>query len=176
MNTPNEAPLSNMPPNEAERLAIAARDALTDSMVERMTVTAANAAEVIDRLNDEETRDAVHGLIDRLTDLHKIGAMDTLFDTVALLHAARSAATDSIVERLFAFVEHMLNTVGSEEMVDLLDNVRTSLDEAAVEAEATPAKGGLFAALSLLSKPETQRSLTFLLGVGERLRKSQSGS
>lgn len=165
--------LANEPaPSEAERLLIAMREALTDTMVERLSVTGANALELVDRLNDEETRDAVHSTIDRLVELHRVGALHTMFDLIVLLHAMRSAATDNIVERLFGFAEHALNTVGSEEMAKLADNVRQSMDEAAAESAAKPARGGLFATLSLLSKPESQRSLQFLLGFGEKLRQA----
>jgi uncharacterized protein YjgD (DUF1641 family) len=175
--TDTSAPaLRNEPmPSEIERLTLAMRESLTDSMVERLSVTSANALELVDRLNDEETRAAVHSAIDQISELHRIGAMQTLFDLVALIHAMRSAATDSIVERLFAFMEHILNTVGSEEMASLADNVRQSMDDAATETAATAARGGVFATLSLLSKPESQKSLQFLLSFGEKLRQAQSG-
>jgi uncharacterized protein YjgD (DUF1641 family) len=168
--------LRNEPqPTEIERLTVAMREALTDSMVERLSVTGANALEVVDRLNDEQTREAVHSVIDQLSELHRIGALQTLFDFVALFHAMRSAATDNIVERLFAFMEHILNTVGSEEMASLADNVRESMDAAAAETAAAPARGGLFATISLLSKPESQQSLQFLLSFGQKLRAAQTG-
>lgn len=169
--------LANEPaPSEIERLTVAMREALTDSMVERLSVTSANALEVLDRLNDDTTREAVHGVIDRVVELHRIGAMQTLFDVVALLHAMRSASTDNIIERLFAFAEHLLNTVGSEDMAQLAVNVRQSMDDAVEATAGQPAKGGLFAALSLLAKPESQRSLQFLLTFGEKLRRAQGGN
>jgi len=167
--------LKNEPDSELERLAQAAQDALTDNMVERLSTTGANALEVVDRLNDEETKEAVHYAIDQLTELHRIGGLQTLFETVALLHAARSAATDSIIERLFEFVEHTVNTLGTDEVATLVDNVRVSMDEAMVEVHERPAKGGLMAAISLLSKPETQRSLQLFCLVGEKLQKNSSG-
>jgi len=166
----NDSSLTNQPVDEMARLTLAAREALTDSMVERLAVTGANALELLDRLNDERTSAAVHALIDRLTELHKVGALDTLCDTVMLLHAARNASTDNIVERLFAFFEQMINTVGNEAMGTVADNARQALDEAAAEAAAQTPRGGLFATLSLLSKPEAQRSLSFLLSFGEKLQ------
>jgi len=172
----SELRLSNQPPAEIERLAQAAREALTDSMVERLAVTGANALELVDRLNDEGTSAAVHGVIDRLTELHKAGAIGTLFDTVMVLHAARNAATDTIVERLFVFLEQMINTVGNEAMGTLVDNMRQALDEAAEETVRTTPKGGILAALSLLARPESQRSLTFLLRFGEKLHQRTIGA
>ncbi len=166
--------LANEPLGELERFAVAAQDALTDNMVERLSTTGANALEVVDRLNDEETREAVHYAIDQLTELHRIGGLQTLFEMVALLHAARSAATDNIVERLFEFTEQMLNTLATDEMATLVDNLTTSMDEASVESQKRPAKGGLFATLSMLAKPETQRSLQYFLLIGEKMQKKSS--
>ncbi len=57
--------LSNQPPDEMTRLTLAAREALTDSMVERLAMLGGNALELLDRLNDPNTSAAVHTMIDR---------------------------------------------------------------------------------------------------------------
>ena len=158
-------------PSELERLTLAAREALTDTMIERLAVTGSNALELIDRLNDEGTSAAVHNAIDRLTELHKVGALDTLFDAVMFLHAARNASTDNIVERLFGFCEQMINTVASEEMGTLAENAREALGEAADEVGKSAPRGGILATVSMLSRPETQRSLAFLLTFADKLQK-----
>jgi uncharacterized protein YjgD (DUF1641 family) len=163
--------LSNQPPDELARLALAAREALTDSMVERLAITGANALELLDRLNDERTGAAVHALIDRVGEMHKVGALDTLCDLVMLLHAARNALTDNMVERLFTFFEQMINTVGNEAMGELAENTRLSLVEAAEKTARAPAsRGGLLATLSLLAKPEAQRCIAFMLAFSEKLQ------
>ena len=166
-----ETRLPNAPADEMARLTQAAREALTDAMVERLAVTAGNALELLDRLNEEGTREAVHALLDRLAELHRAGALDTLFETVMLLHAMRNAATDPIVERLFTFFEQIVNTVGNEAMGTVVDNTRAALEEAAVEAARETPRGGLLATLSLLARPETQRGLSFLLSFSEKLRR-----
>jgi uncharacterized protein YjgD (DUF1641 family) len=171
----SEARLRNEPVDEGARLVQAVREALTDSMVERLALTAGNALELLDRLNDEGTRDAVHMLIDRLGELHKMGALDTLFDTVLLLHAMRNAATDPIVERLFTFFEQMVNTVGNEAVGEIAENARLAIVEAAEESARSSPRGGLFAMLSLLSRPEAQRSLGFLLSFSEKLQRRTAG-
>lgn len=168
--------LSNQPMDEMARFTLAAREALTDSMVERLAATGANLGELADRLNEPQTSAAIHHLLDRLTELHKLGAIDTVFGLILLVHAARDASTDNIVDRLFGFAEQMVNTVGSESMAELVDNARTAIEEAAVEtAKAPPPKGGLFNTLTLLSKPETQRSLSFLLSVSQKLQQRAGG-
>lgn len=172
----NHVSLSNAPIDELGHLQKAAREALTDSMVERLAITGANALQLLDRLNDERTSDAINVLIDRVTELHRVGALNTLFDMVVLLHAARDASTDNIIERLFGFVEQMINTVGNEAMATLASNTRLALDEAAAQTAQTIPRGGLLATISMLSKPEAQRSLAFLLSFGEKLQRLSAGS
>ena len=104
-----------------------------------------------------------------------MGALDTLFDLVALLHAARNAATDNILDRLFTFFEQMINTVGNEEMGMLAQNARTALEEAAEETEKIPPRSGLIPMLSMLSKPETQRGLAFLIAFQRQAAASHHG-
>jgi uncharacterized protein YjgD (DUF1641 family) len=168
--------LSNAPIDELGQLQQAAREALTDSMVERLAITGANALQLLDRLNDERTSDAINVLIDRVTELHNVGALNTLFDMVVLLHAARDASTDSIIERLFGFFEQIINTVGNEAMAALASNARQALDEAAAETAQTVPRGGLLATISMLSKPEAQSSLAFLLSFGAKLQRGATGA
>jgi uncharacterized protein YjgD (DUF1641 family) len=169
--------MSNNPPlGEMERLSLAAREALTDSMVERLATLGGNGLELLDRLNDPGTSEAVHSLIDRLTELHKVGAIDTACEVLLTLHAMRNAATDNIVERLFMFAESMINTVGNEAMGELAENARLALEDAAHETAKAPApKGGVMSTLSMLSKPETQRSLAFLLAFSNKLQGRTAG-
>ncbi len=97
----------------------------------------------------------MHSLLDRLTEMHKVGALDTACDMLMLLHGARAALTDNMVERLFVFFEQMINTVGNEAMGELAENTRLAFDEAADEMKKAPPRGGLMAMLSMLSKPES---------------------
>ena len=92
-----EGSVDNVPPVDVDRVLEAARDALTDPMVERLASTGGAALEVVNRLSDPETSEAVHTIIDKITEFHRIGALDTLFQTVMLLHAARSASTLSLI-------------------------------------------------------------------------------
>lgn len=163
--------IPNMPEDETARLILAAREALTDSMVERLAVTGGNALEIVDRLNDEATRDAIHTALDRLTDLHRIGALDTLFDLVAVIHASKSAVTDGMVERLFVFIEQMVNTLGSDSLSRLAEGASGAMEDAVRETADAKPSGGVFSTLSMLSKPESQKSLMFLLAFAGNLQK-----
>ena len=168
--------LSNQPPDEMSRLTLAARDALTDNMVERLAMMGGNALELLDRLNDPATSAAVHSMIDRLTELHKVGALDTVCDLAMTLHAVRNALTDNMVERLFTFFEQMINTVGNEAMGELAQSTRLAFEAAAEETAQTRRVADCFAMLTMLSKPEAQRSLAFLLAFGEKLQRGVTGA
>lgn len=163
--------LPNMPEDETARLILAVREALTDSMVERLAVTGSNALEVVDRLNDEHTRDAIHRALDRLTELHRVGALDTLFDLVTFIHASRAASTDNIIERLSSFVEQMANTFGSDHLSRLADGAAEAMEDAVQDTRDVQPRGGILSTVSMLSKPETQKSLLFLLKFAENLQK-----
>ncbi|MBT3361601.1 MAG: hypothetical protein HN403_18410 [Rhodospirillales bacterium] len=157
--------------SEIEQLARAAQDALTDGMVERLAVTSANALEVVDRLNEPETKESILYLMDRVTEMHRLGALDTMFDLLSLAHAARSAATDNMVERLFIFVEHMVNNLATEEIATGAHNARRAMEDAAAEVAANPVKGGLGAAYAMLTKPENMQALQFLIATGTNMQK-----
>ncbi|MDE2352495.1 MAG: hypothetical protein KGL66_11430, partial [Alphaproteobacteria bacterium] len=120
----SDTELSERRSADVVRLAEAAREALTDSMVERLTTTSANAMEVVDRLNDPGTSEAIHALIDRVTELHKGGGLDALFDLLRLVNGAREAATDSMVERL---------TVTTGNALQLLDHLNNEDTSSAIE-------------------------------------------
>jgi len=167
----DDTTISNQPPmDEMARLSLAAREALTDAMVERLTTTGGNALELLDRLNDPDTSAAVHSLVDRLTELHKVGAIDTVCDLALTVHAVRNALTDNMVERLFMFMENMINTVGNEAMGELAENTRLAFEEAAHETAQAKPSGGIMGMMSMLAKPETQKSLAFLLAFSSKLQ------
>ena len=169
------ASMANDPTAGINRLVQAAQESLTDSMVERLTATAANGLEVLDRLNDPETRAAVMATVDWVTELHRTGALETLFQLVTLIHGTRNALTDSMVERLFAFMEHMTNTLATEEVAELAQDATRAIEQAAHETKAKPATGGLFATLSMLSKPESAQAIQFLLAFACRMRGTATG-
>ncbi len=94
-------------------------------------------------------------------------------DAARLMQAAGDALTDGMVERLFTFIEHMLNTVGNENLASLVDDARVALDEAVEETANRPVSGGVLATLSMLGKPECQRALQFMLCFSDKLQSRQ---
>jgi len=147
----------------------AAANAVTDNMVERMASTLSSTLEVVDRLNQPDTREAVDALLDGLTLLHRTGDLAALFELLHVLGAMRAAATDSMVERGATLFEHLVNNLANEDVADLAHQTQVAMREARQEPEAPPA-GGLFATLTLLGKPETQAALRFLVSVTNRMQ------
>lgn len=148
----------------------AAANALTDSMVERLATTLSNSLELADRLNQPDTREAVDALLDGLTTLHRTGGLTILFELLHVLGAMRNAATDSMIERGAALVEHLISNMASEEVADLAHQTQEAMREARQEQDRTPSPGGLMATIAMLSKPETQAALRFLVDVTNRMK------
>lgn len=158
------------------RLVEAASDALTDGMVERFATTGGNALEVLDCLNDDDTRDAVLNIIDRVTELQRSGAIDTLFDAVILMHGMRSALTDSMVERLVIWAETMISNVANEQLAEFAGETVDAMHEAAVETSQHKSAGGLMSTISMLSKPETQQAMKFLMTFASKMQSNATAS
>jgi uncharacterized protein YjgD (DUF1641 family) len=161
--------------SEAERLFAAVSDALSDQMVERLAGTASNALEVVDCLNDEETKDAVLTVLHELTVLHRAGGLVKAFELAHMINAIRGAMTDQMVERLAGFMEHMVTNLANEEVADLAHDARMALCEAREELADDDGAGGLLSTARMLSQPETQRSLRFLLKFAEKLQTGDGG-
>jgi uncharacterized protein YjgD (DUF1641 family) len=148
----------------------AARNAVTDNMVERGVSAVGSLLELADQISQPETREAMQTLLEELTTLHRNGGIVTLFELIHFLNAMRNAVTDNIVERGAVFIEQMVNNLANEEVAVLAGVAKGALHEAAKETADTSHKGGLFATLGMLSKPETQASLGFLLTFASKLR------
>ncbi len=162
-------------PEELDRLIAAASEAMTDQMLGRLTETLGNGMELLDRLNDEDTRSAVHSLLDELTVLHRTGGLTATFELLHMLAALRNAMSDSMVERLSIFVEHMMTNLANEEVADLAHATKEAVNEAVRESADYAAPGGIMATIKMLGDPKTQASIVFLRTLAENLRKSELG-
>ncbi|HYG85535.1 MAG TPA: DUF1641 domain-containing protein [Azospirillum sp.] len=155
-------------PSSLDALLRAAGDAITDGMVERAATTGANALEVLDRLNDEDTRAAILALTDGLTRLHRSGALETAINLLSMLHAMREAATDGMIERLVVFVETMISNLATEQIALLAKATEYAMEDAVADVQKVP-EPTMFGILRELRKPETLRTLSFLLAFGRRV-------
>ncbi|MGE5545390.1 MAG: hypothetical protein ACM33T_00715 [Solirubrobacterales bacterium] len=162
-----------MPPavGEAAQLLQGVRNALCDSMVERLASTAGNTLEIVDKLNDPDVRAGLGALLDGLASMHRNGALETLIDLVQVIHAVRRAANDSMVERAFSFIEHMVNNLATEDLATLAHEAKGSLEDALDQCNIPGSGGGLIGTVKMLSRPETQDALRFMLAFSCSLRK-----
>jgi uncharacterized protein YjgD (DUF1641 family) len=164
------ASAKDMGPEELQRLVGVVSDALTDGMVERAATTYGSVLEVVDHIAEPDTLEAIHSVLDELTTLHRTGGLTSLFELIHFVNAMRNAATDGIVERGAIFVETMINNLGTEEIAGLASNAAEAMHEAKEETAAASHRGGLFSTIGMLSKPETQASLHFLLTFAQKLQ------
>lgn len=127
-------------------------------------------AGLLAKLNDPDVCGGLAALLDAVADMRRTGVLGTLVETAHLLHAVRSAASDSMVDRAFAFIEHMANNLGTEDIATLASEAKGAMEDAA-DACRVPEGGGLLDTLRLLSRPETHEALRFVLSFSSSLRK-----
>lgn len=158
---------------ELERLTAAARDSLTDEMVGRLSATAADGMDLLDQIN----RSGVGRALPALAQLVANGDLDRLVALARTYGAAQDAMTDEIVTRLAetvgASVSLMdrLNRAGVDRLVGLLERVVVALEAANRETLEKPAAAGGFGGLwRMMSDPENQEALRFMLALGRGMR------
>lgn len=89
------------------------------------------------------------------------------------LHAMRNALTDVMIQRLASYAEYLVTSLAHEDVLDLVAHSTQAMNEAVEESAKAPA-GGLIATISMLSKPETQCGLLFLLNFAGKLQQRLS--
>lgn len=165
--------MPRVPPSASDfvRLGEGVTNALCDSMVERLATTAGSAMEVVDKFNDPDVKEGVMTLLDAVGNMHRTGVLQTVLDSLYLIHALRSAANDSMVDRMFSFIEHMANNLGTEDLATLAHEAKGAMEDALDSCGIPGAGGGLMGTLRMMSKPETQEALRFMLSFSCSLRK-----
>jgi uncharacterized protein YjgD (DUF1641 family) len=167
---------------EVERLAAAARDSMTDEMVGRLSATAAEGLDLLDKVN----RSGVAGALPAISQLVANGDLDRLVALARTYGAAQDAMTDEMVARLAETLAESVSLmdrmnragldrlVGSiERLADVLERTMGALDAASRDAKAGPAAGGGLGGMwQLMRQPENQETLRFLLAFGREFRKA----
>jgi hypothetical protein len=198
--------VNNMDANDAlelKRVTAAARDALTDEMVSRLSATAADGIDLLDQIN----RSGVGKALPALAQLVANGDLERLVALARTYGAAQDAMTDEMVsrmaetmgaslslmdrlnragvDRLVGMLEQLASSGALERLdaladrlgagLNLLERVVGAIDAAGSEMSRGPgASGGLGGMWQLLRERENQETLRFLLAVGRSLRGSAS--
>ena len=179
---------------ELERVVAAARDAMTDDMVGRLSQAVGDSLALLDEVN----RSGLGRAIPALAEMVNNGDLQRLVKLARLYGSAEDALTDEMVGRLSETLGNGLSQVvkmleglqdsGSLERIatalpqlaDRLDTVQgllRSIDAAATASRAAPPSAGGFGGLwQLMRDPESQDTLRFMLGVGKQLRKDWGAS
>lgn len=125
-------------PGELERIMEAATDSMTDDMVSRLSATASDAMDLVDRLNRSGVADALPAIATMVNN----GDLDRVAQLARLYVAAEDSVTDDMVSRLS-------DTVGGG--LALLDQVnRSSIGSAIPKISQLVESGDLDRVLELV--------------------------
>jgi uncharacterized protein YjgD (DUF1641 family) len=189
------------PSAEFEGLMRAARDSVTDDMIARLTESATQAMDILDRVNRSGVADALPAIAEMV----RTGDLQRLTHYARMMGAAEDAVTDDMIGRFATLagegtlVLDRLNSSGVTKLIDLIgqlnstgaldriaaklpalvdnlelvENMFTCLAEASKEVKAAPEPGGgIFPLLAMMRDPENQKALQFFMAVGRRMRAS----
>ena len=189
------------PGAEIEGLLRAARDSVSDDMIGRLTDTATQAMDLLDRVNRSNVADALPAIAEMV----RTGDLERITRYARVMGAAEDAVTDDMIGRFATLAGEAtmmvdrLNTSGVTKLIDLLgqlnstgaldriaqqlpalvenlaliENLFGCLAEASKEVKTAPAPGGgLMPLLSMMRDPENQKALQFMMAVGRRMRAS----
>jgi uncharacterized protein YjgD (DUF1641 family) len=168
---------------ELERVVAAARDALTDDIVTRMSATLVQGLELLDRVN----RSGLDQALPVIARLAENGDIERLANIARVVAAMEDSLNEDIVVRLATtltglatLADKLARNDGLLKLVDLLgrDDVQATLgkladavSKATTESAAQPpASGGIGALWQLATDPGTQEALRVMALVGKHLR------
>jgi uncharacterized protein YjgD (DUF1641 family) len=168
---------------EVERVLAAARDALNDDIVARLSATIAQGLELLDRIN----RSGLDRALPAFARLAENGDLERLLGVARVVAAMEDSLSEDIVVRMANTLTGLV-TVGDKlarndgflKLVDLLgrDDVNRALLglAEAVSAAKTeqaalpPAPGGLGGLWQLVTDPGAQEALRSMALIGKHLR------
>ncbi|HXZ47730.1 MAG TPA: DUF1641 domain-containing protein [Usitatibacter sp.] len=186
---------------QIESFLRAAKDSVTDDMVNRLVESATQAMDLLDRVN----RSGVSDALPAIAEMVRTGDMERVARYARLAGAAEDAVTDDMIGRFATLAGEAtmmvdrLNTSGVTKLIDLLgqlnasgsldriaaklpalidnleliENMLNCMAEASKEVKGAPEPGGgLFALLAMMRDPENQKALQFFMAVGRRMRQS----
>lgn len=189
------------PSDEMASLMRAARDSVSDDMIARLTESAGQALDLVDRFNRSGVADALPAIAAMV----RSGDLERLTNYARLLGAAEDAVTDDMVARFATLagegtlVLDRLNRSGVTQLIVLLDQMNSTgaLDRIAAKLpalvdslemiekllsclaetskemkDAAPPGGGIMPLLSMMRDPENQKAMQFFMALGRRLRRS----
>lgn len=187
--------------DEIDGLLRAARDSVSDDMIARLTDSASQALELLDRVNRSGVADALPAIAEMV----RTGDLERITRYARVAGAAEDAVTDDMIGRFATLAGEAtvmvdrLNTSGVTKLIDLLGQLNSTgaldrmaqklpalvdnlelietmfacLAEASREVKnAPPPGGGLFPLLAMMRDPENQKALQFFMAVGRRMRAS----
>ena len=196
MSTSNEAISTEL---EVQRVVQAARDALTDEMVGRLTEAVGEGLSLLDQVNRSGLEKALPSIARMVRD----GDLERLVQLARVYGSAEDALSDEMIGRLAGTMAEGLSLMdrlsrgGALHLVDMLEKMQASgaleriavtlprimerlehiehvlgsLETAVAEAERMPPpQGGIGGLLKLARDAETQRGLQLLVTLNKKLR------
>jgi uncharacterized protein YjgD (DUF1641 family) len=164
------------------RLIGSAQDALTDDMVSRLAGTVAGGLDMLDQAN----RSGIARALPAIGQLVENGDLDRIVHLARLVGSAEDALTDDMIGRLahvasegLFLIDRLTRSAGFVRMIAILERediqetltqLLQAVSKARDDVRAAPAaRGGLGAAMKVVSDSDTQSALHLLAHISRNL-------
>jgi uncharacterized protein YjgD (DUF1641 family) len=148
--------------------AAAAKNSMTDSLVERSCVTMEKLVE----MGDEVAKADLVRMMPALQELIDSGSLEILTQMATFAGSATHAFTDSIVERMLTMFENLISRLMNPQIQELFGAMVEGAHDTMAEMKEEPYKQGMFGLLKTARDPEVQKSLQFAMNFSKNFHKS----
>jgi len=148
--------------------ATAAKNSLTDNLVERSSVT----MEKLIEMADEVAKADLVRVMPALQELVDSGSLETLTQMATFVGSATHAFTDSIVERMLSMFENLVSRLMNPQIQDLVGAMVEGAHNTMADMTEEPYKKGVLGLIKTARDPEVQKSLHFVMNFAKNFHRS----
>ncbi len=148
--------------------ATAAKNSMTDSLLERSSDTLGKLIEI----GDEVVKADVVRVMPALQELINSGSLEILTQMATFMGSATHAFTDSIVERMLSMFENFVSRIMNPQVQELIGAMVEGVHVTMADMKEEPYKKGIFGLLKTAKDPEVQKSLHFVMNFAKNFHKS----
>lgn len=154
--------------SEMASFATAAKNSMTDSLLERSSDTLGKLVEIA----DEVVKADVVRVMPALQELINSGSLEILTQMATFMGSATHAFTDSIVERMLSMFENFVSRVMNPQVQELLGAMVEGVHVTMAEMKKEPYKKGVIGLIKTARDPEVQKSLHFVMNFAKNFHGS----
>ncbi len=148
--------------------AAAAKNSMTDSLIERSSETMGKLVEIA----DEAAKADLGRVMPALQELIDSGSLEILTQMATFAGSATNAFTDSIVERMLTMFENLVSRLMNPQVQDLFGAMVEGAQVTMADMKEESYKTGMLELFKAVRDPEVQKGLLFMMNFAKNFHRS----